>query len=480
MADLDLDKLLPPIGSVAPAERMLRANWLGALERSPSGKPLLWPEFVARQGRSVHIVDVREPEELVGPLGHIPGSEWVPPERVASLEERLGKDAKIVLVSRAGERSAVLAQELEQRGMPFVGSMIGGIVAWRYLGYATTRDTSILARRDQVRTDEPVSVPHGRTLSLADIEAHIGDPSNVRWMKMAALLLHGRQSCVDGRDETGVVGTPGGDAGEMLLGLSAIEAVSGERLSPLQIRTLLDRRLGTLGRFYLHTDVTSANSLIVSIRGDRRLASAIAGIGETMQWRRFFASPPVHVREILLEHALVPAHVGCGHLRLMATQPDVYGARPELVWGLLAAFFRARWEGSLDAEFTALPGGHEEGAVLDVRVDEEIRPFTQIPLISPLAHGTQTFVSHPDVTRTLRREIAHFLCRQEDALRVGAKHVDDVARVMDELAGTQTSATLGTLAAGLPIYRVTFGQSGTFHVADAGHVPGTRASAHGH
>ena len=65
-APRDLDAILPPIGSVSPAERMLRGNFLSAIERSPSGKPLLWPEFVARQGRSVHIVDVREPEELVG------------------------------------------------------------------------------------------------------------------------------------------------------------------------------------------------------------------------------------------------------------------------------------------------------------------------------------------------------------------------------------------------------------------------------
>lgn len=480
MDHVDLDRLLPPIGSVPPAERMLRANWLSAVERSPSGTPLLWPEFVARQGRSVHVIDVREPEELVGPLGHIPGSDWIPPDRVPSLVERLGSEAKVVLVSRAGERSAPLAQELARRGMPFVGSMIGGLVAWRYLGYATSRDTAILSRRDQLRTIAFEASRGGDTLSLAEIEAHIGDPSNVRWMKMAALLLHGRQSCVDGRDETGVVGTPGGDAGELLLGLSAVEAVSGERLSALQIRTLLERRLGALGRFYLHTDVTSANHLIASLRGDRRLDSAVGGLTETMQWRRFFASPPLHVREILLEHALLPAHVGCGHLRLMATRPEVYGARPALVWGLLEAFFRARWSGAIEAEFTALPGGHEEGAVLDVRLDEEIRPFTSVPLISPLAHGTQTFVSHPDVARALRLEIAHFVCRQEDALRVGTKHVADVVKVMDELAETQTRATLGALAAGLPIYRVLFGRSGTFHVADVDSVPGARPSAHGH
>jgi hypothetical protein len=47
----------------------------------------------------------------------------------------------------------------------------------------------------------------------------------VRWVKMAALLLHGKSSCVDGRDDHGVIGTPGGDAGEFLLALTSIERV---------------------------------------------------------------------------------------------------------------------------------------------------------------------------------------------------------------------------------------------------------------
>jgi rhodanese-related sulfurtransferase len=475
-APRDLDAMLPPIGSVSPAERMLRGNFLSAIERSPSGKPLLWPEFVARQGRSVHIIDVREPEEIVGPLGHIPGCEWVPPERVLSLVERLGRDAKVVLVSRAGERAAPLAAQLEEAGMHYVGAMVGGIVAWRYLGLATSRDATILSRRDVLHAPEEVSAQPPALLSLADIEAHIGDPTSVRWMKVAALHLHGRQSCVDGRDETSVIGTPGGDAGELLLGLAAIEVVTGEKLTPLQVQTLLMRRLATMGRFYLHSDVTAANKLIASMREDRRLTSSLTGISETMQWRRYFASPPAHVREILLEHTLQPDHLGCGHLRLMATKPDVYGARPELVFNLLKAFFRARWEGVIEAEFTTLPGGHQEGAVLDVQVEEEIRPFTTIPLISPLARGTQTFVSHPQVASELRREVAHFLARQDDAIHASAKDAGAIARVMNELAATQTAATLGTLAAGLPIYRVSFGRSGAFHVAEAGHVPGTRGA----
>ena len=63
----DVDDRIPPIGVVSQAERMLRTNWVATLERSTGGAPLVWPEFVARQGRSVRIIDVREADEFVAP-----------------------------------------------------------------------------------------------------------------------------------------------------------------------------------------------------------------------------------------------------------------------------------------------------------------------------------------------------------------------------------------------------------------------------
>jgi rhodanese-related sulfurtransferase len=454
---------------LSSAERMARNNWLATLERSMGGAPLVWPEFVARQGRSVRIIDVREADELVGPLGHIPGVEWIPKERAESLAERLDRNAKIVLVSRAGERSGPLARELEERGMPFVASMIGGMVTWNALGFAITRDGSVLSRRDQLRT-EPPPKPLERPLSLSSIEAHVGDPASVRWMKLAALMLHGRFSCVDGRDETGVIGTPGGDSGEFLLALTALERVTGDKLSALQIRTLFARRLGTFGRFYLHGDVHSANALIKAIRADKRFSSAIGDTFEPLEWRRFFNAPPAHIREPLMEYMVDAAHIGCGHMRLAMQLSDTYGARPALVKEILRSFYRARWDGSLDTEYTVLPGGHEEGAVVNVRVDEALRSFTQVPLISPTAGGTQMFVNHPQVSENLRRDLAHFLVRQGDAVDVEEKHFEALVTEMGTLAGLQLTATLERLAKGLPIYDVVFGKNGSFHVEAQGTV----------
>lgn len=463
------DDRVPPIGVVSQAERMLRLNWLAALERSPSGSPLVWPELVARQGRSVRIIDVREADEMVGSLGHIPGAEWIPRDRAMSLVERLERDTKIVLVSRAGERSGPLAKELEEKGMRFVASMIGGMVSWRYLGYQTTRDPAILARRDQLRETPAVTAPE-RPLSIGAVEAHVGDPQSIRWMKLAGLLLHGRQSCVDGRDEMGVIGTPGGDSGELLLALAALEEVTGQKLSPVQVDAIFRRRIEALGRFYLHGDIQASNTLIGSMRQDRRLDTAIANVREAPEWRRFFNAPPTHVREIVLEHALRAEHIGCGHLRGAMQAPEVYGARPELAKEILRAFFKTRWGGATEPEYEILPGGHEEGAVVNVKIEGQLRSFTPIPLVSPTANGTQMFVNHPQISSHLREELAHFLVMQEDVASVSKEHVEPLVKAMAALAQKQLMATLGRLAKGLPIYDVVFGQKGAFHVEARGLV----------
>lgn len=468
----ELAPMIPPIGSVSQVERMFRVNWVSSVFRSPSGAPLVQAEFVARQGRGVHIVDVREPDELVGSLGHIPGSEWIPRERVRSLVDRVpDRDTPIILVSRGGERSAELAKELEQAGLRFVASLVGGMLIWKSLGFATSRGPAILERRDVLREIDRTPPVAKIPLERADVEVHLGDPHALRWMKLAALLVHGRLSCVDGRDETGVIGTPGGDAGELLLGLGALESVTGAPLGDELVAELFRRHVDTFGRFYAHTDISASNALIKSLRSDPRLDAALAGVFETLEWRKFWMEPPEQVRDVLIEHAILPAHIGCGHLRLMLTRSADYGLRPELVTAFLRTFFRTRWAGAVEVELVPLPGLHAEGAVVNVRVDDDVHPFTKIPLVSPMAGGTQLFVNHPQVASHLRGQLAAFLAQQRDLLPKQPGLADALRGAIDALAGRHLSHTLGALAAGLPVFDVTFHGQGRVTVEQAGEVP---------
>lgn len=464
----ELDPLIPDIGALDPSTRMLRVNWVVATVRSPSGIPMLPAEFVARQGRGVRLIDVREASELTGPLGHIPGSDWIPREQAMTLVSRLERDAPVVLISRGGERAGELAKAFEREGLRMVASLEGGVVSWKNLGFATSRDPEILERPDRLRSIDPPVAAEGE-LTAARVERHLGEAASVRFLKLAALLLHGRLSCVDGRDDSGVVGTLGGDAGEFLLLLGAIERTTGKRFTAPEVRALLMRRLDAMGRFYIHTDVGSGNLAIASMRGDRRLDAALANVSETLHWRAFMQAPPVEVRDIVMEHLVQSKHLGCGHVRMAWQNPDRYGIRAELVETFLRTYLQARWNGATEAEFVPLAGGHAEKAVLQIHVSGELQSFTPIPLVSPSCDGVQTFVCHPQVVSYLRGQLIAFALQQR-AL-VPAIEADVLRATLDEMAGEQMGHTLGALAKGLPVFDAVY-SPGFWDVRDAGRVPG--------
>ncbi len=461
------DPLIPPVGVLSQADRMFRVNWIASIVRSPSGIPLLPAEFVARQGRSVRLVDVRAPEELTGALGHIPGVDWLPGEHALTLPAGLHRDAPVILISRGGERAGALAKQLEQAGMRLVGSLEGGMVSWKNLGFSTTRDPEIRERPGVLRTISP-ALANDAELTVERIERHVGDPSSVRFLKLAALLLHGRLSCVDGRDESGVVGTLGGDAGEFLLLLGAIERTSGKQFTQPEVRALFARRLDAMGRFYIHTDINSGNAAIAAMRADPRLDHALEDVSESLQWRRFLQNPPPEVRDAVLEHMLEPSHMGCGHVRLMWQHGERYGVRPELTRMFLQTFLQARWNGAIEAEFVPLAGGHAERAVLQVFIEGELSPFSPIPLVSPSCDGTQMFVCHPQVVVYLRQQLVAF-AMQQSAL-VPEMTADDLGATLAEMAAVQSAATLGVLAKGLPIFDVVHAP-GQWTVRQSGAVP---------
>ena len=469
MPDRERDSRIPPIGTISQTERMFRLNWLANVTRSPSGVPLLRPDFVAKQGRKVRLIDVRDEHELVGVLGYIHGSDWVPVGRTASLVERVHQDDPIVLVSAGEERSGAAALALEKAGLRFVATMMGGIVAWRDDGYTTTRDPSILARRDVVRTIDDLPAEAPERVTAADIEKHVGDPLSVRWIKLPALLVRGLVSCVDGRDDSGVIGSPGGDAGELLVGLRALETLTRRPLRDDEITTLLARRNDAFGRFYMHTDVAASNAAASALRADPRFSEAIAGVSKGIEWRRFWASPPPALRPALLEHALAPAHVGCGHLRLELTQPEAYGTREQLVRAVLRCFHEARWQGHPDMELVPLAGGHTERAVINVRIAGPLMPFSRIPLVSPAVGGAQVFVHHPRITSYLRKQLAAFLAMQTD---IAGSQVDPewLHEEMVRIGAVQLGQTLTALAKGLPIYDVIFHGEDRVEVREGGFV----------
>lgn len=459
------------------AERLSRTNFAEKLIRNAAGVPLVPPEFVADAGRRVAIIDVRDEPELTGPLGHLPGVVHVPLAEIAQVPQVLGLDQVTVVVSNHTDRAGRAALFLEALGMPSVAAMEGGMRSWKSMGFATSRLT-LYKNRPLAKLPVPAPPPADGLLTKALIESHVGRRGSVKWMTLAAFLMRGRRSCVDGRDDHGVIGTPGGDTGELCLALAAYEATTGVTLEQHHVDALVQAWVDTFGRFYLHNDTPTINTLIPKLRADERLTKHLEPLTQPMHWRAFLKGPPPEIRETLLEWYTKPEAMGCGHLKLMTLHADRYGVRAGLVQQVLRAFWTTRWKGAPEPEYVVLGGSHGEGAVVNVTLDESLWTFSRVPLLSPSVDGVQMFVNHPQVAGQLRSHVAEFLLRVESLLPAVPRERGALIERVHALGQTHLEATLGVLAAGLPMFEVRFRSGDEFVVKELAPADPSKRARH--
>jgi len=93
------------------------------------------PQWLEDNAAAVQILDVREPEEFVGPLGRIPGAVLIPLGELARRVAELSRERPIVAVCRAGGRSAQATAILHLAGFTLVANLAGGMLRWRAEGH---------------------------------------------------------------------------------------------------------------------------------------------------------------------------------------------------------------------------------------------------------------------------------------------------------------------------------------------------------
>ncbi len=88
------------------------------------------PELVARlrEGNPPRLIDVREPHELE--ISRLPGAELIPLGQLASRMSELDSAQEIVLMCKAGTRSARALEVLHSAGFRKIKNLKGGINAW--------------------------------------------------------------------------------------------------------------------------------------------------------------------------------------------------------------------------------------------------------------------------------------------------------------------------------------------------------------
>jgi glyoxylase-like metal-dependent hydrolase (beta-lactamase superfamily II)/rhodanese-related sulfurtransferase len=106
-----------------------RAAW-APITVSATGVPEVAAEWVAANVGTFRLVDVREPSEWSGELGHVAGAELVPLATVSAAAGAWDRAAPIVTLCRSGGRSAKAWIALRELGFERVASMRGGMTEW--------------------------------------------------------------------------------------------------------------------------------------------------------------------------------------------------------------------------------------------------------------------------------------------------------------------------------------------------------------
>lgn len=115
----------------APAS--LDQSW-APISLSPAGVPEVLGGWLSAHLSQVIVLDVREPDEFRGELGHIAGAELFPLQALAARAAALPRERSVVTVCRSGGRSGKAALSLLGLGFARVASLAGGMTAWNAQG----------------------------------------------------------------------------------------------------------------------------------------------------------------------------------------------------------------------------------------------------------------------------------------------------------------------------------------------------------
>lgn len=307
-----------------------------------------------------------------------------------------------------------------------------------------------------------------KSLSDWDLVDHI--VSRVSWITASDFTKNIATHCVDGREQCAIVGAPGGEAGEFLLSLGAIEEITGKEIPSESVERIFNSFIEWSGHFYMHSDSHMLEKLLHELKEDARFKDYFAGMLEEhalAALESFIRMPPSSMQEELLERLVRIVNLGCGHIALMRQHVEEYGVRKELVNQFLVAFYHALWRGE-HIEWVVLKGDHAERAVVNVYAAQAGDTPSELPLVCPNCHGEQVFVNHPQAEQLRIERMYEFVERHFGVFYPLERQVfiDTATKLLQR----HTGATLAHLAKGLPVFDAHVSRDGKCTVTLRGNV----------
>jgi sulfur dioxygenase len=102
--------------------------------RNFAGIPEVDAQWLHENANAIAMVDVREPEEFEGELGHVASSSLIPLGSLRDSLDALERKKPVVLICRSGGRSGQATLILEKEGFKKVANLRGGMIRWREEG----------------------------------------------------------------------------------------------------------------------------------------------------------------------------------------------------------------------------------------------------------------------------------------------------------------------------------------------------------
>ncbi|HMY58469.1 MAG TPA: rhodanese-like domain-containing protein [Pseudomonadota bacterium] len=117
----------------------MKISLASAAVKMPGGYLEITAADFARVSYQGRLIDVREPAEFVGELGHLPRAELVPLATILEKAAVWNREEPLVLVCRSGARSGRAAQQLVAMGFRHVVNLGGGMLGVNAAGMPTDR-----------------------------------------------------------------------------------------------------------------------------------------------------------------------------------------------------------------------------------------------------------------------------------------------------------------------------------------------------
>jgi len=271
-------------------------------------------------------------------------------------------------------------------------------------------------------------------ISQIELEDHIGEPINIEWAHAMQIFF----ASTDPRGQERQLGTLGGDLGEFLIVLAAIEKETKVTFTAAQVLNKLKTYLTVMSKdkFYFDTDASAINTL--------------KGACHCPQLN--IADPPDSKKAILRNATHRASAQGNEFFKKVLEDPVKYEIRQQLVEAVLDAFFEVMWVKSdplhRRIRFVLLKGELNSKGFIMVKTPGYCNAQLLAPLISPELCQKQMGIYHGDAAVLLRTEIAGVL------LLKNPENKNAVVATANDLAKT---ALTNVLADHLePVYTVSF------------------------